>query len=124
MKNMLMEKAKEASKMSYSPYSKFKVGAALKTKSGKIFTACNVENSSYGLSICAERIAIFKAVSEGFRDFEEIAIYCNSEILFSPCGACRQVMAEFNPKIKIFYGNEQKIVETSLDVLLPEMFNL
>ena len=103
-----MEKAKEASKNSYSPYSKFKVGAALKTKSGEIFTASNVENSSYGLSMCAERIAVFKAVSEGFREFDEIAIYCDSEILFSPCGACRQVLAEFSPHIKIYYGYDTK----------------
>ena len=124
MKNILVEKAKEASQKSYSPYSKFKVGAAIKTKSGKIFTGTNVENSSYGLSMCAERIAVFKAVSEGYREFEEIAIYCDSEILFSPCGACRQVLAEFNPHIKIYYGNDSKIVETNLDILLPNSFNL
>ncbi len=124
MKKIIMEKAKEASKNSYSPYSKFKVGAALKTKSGEIFTASNVENSSYGLSMCAERIAVFKAVSEGFREFDEIAIYCDSEILFSPCGACRQVLAEFSPHIKIYYGNDSKTIETNLDELLPQMFNL
>ncbi len=124
MKKIIMEKAKEASKNSYSPYSKFKVGAALKTKSGEIFTASNVENSSYGLSMCAERIAVFKAVSEGFREFEEIAIYCDSEIFFSPCGACRQVLAEFSPHIKIYYGNDSKTIETNLDELLPQMFNL
>lgn len=124
MKKIIMIKAKEASKNSYSPYSKFKVGAALKTKSGEIFTASNVENSSYGLSMCAERIAVFKAVSEGFREFEEIAIYCDSEILFSPCGACRQVLAEFSPHIKISYGNDSKTIETNLDELLPQMFNL
>ena len=124
MKNILMEKAKEASKKSYSPYSKFKVGAAIKTTDGKIFTASNVENSSYGLSMCAERIAVFKAVSEGFREFKEIAVYCDSDILFSPCGACRQVLAEFSPHITIFYGNNEKVIETNLDTLLPQMFNL
>lgn len=124
MKDLLIAKAKIASKNSYSPYSKFKVGAAIKTKSGKIFTASNVENASYGLSMCAERIAVFKAVSEGFREFEEIAIFCDSDILFSPCGACRQVLAEFSPHIKIYYGNDSKTIETNLDELLPQMFNL
>jgi len=99
MDQELMKKAKEAAEFAYVPYSGFKVGAALKTTSGKIFTGCNVENSSYGLTNCAERTAVFKAVSEGEKEFSEIAVYVDSEILFTPCGACRQVLNEFNNKM-------------------------
>jgi len=109
----LIEKAAEAAKIAYSPYSKYHVGAALLTKSGRVFTGCNVENASYGVTNCAERTAFFKAVSEGFREFEAIAIVggpadsiCSKvtergggHIKFSdyayPCGVCRQVMQEF-----------------------------
>eukprot|EP00128_Syssomonas_multiformis_P010346 Colp12_sorted_trinity150504_noHs@11097 len=85
-----------AKKMSYSPYSKFRVGAALLTTEGKVFTGCNVENSSYGLCLCAERTAIVKAVSEGVREFRAIAIASDMTDKFcSPCGACRQFIAEF-----------------------------
>jgi cytidine deaminase len=78
----------------YAPYSRFRVGAALRTASGRVYTGCNVENASYGLSICAERVAIFKAVCEGEHDFEMIAVVTDS--MASPCGACRQVLAEFS----------------------------
>ena len=92
--NYLIEKAAEAAKIAYSPYSKYQVGAALLTKSGEVFTGCNVENASYGATNCAERTAFFKAVSEGFLEFEAIAIVNFSDYSY-PCGICRQVMQEF-----------------------------
>ncbi|KPJ23209.1 cytidine deaminase [Streptococcus phocae subsp. phocae] len=91
----LISLAIAASKNAYVPYSHFPVGAALKTKDGHIYTGCNVENASFGLSNCAERTAIFKAVSEGHQQFSEIAIYGETQSPISPCGACRQVMSEF-----------------------------
>ncbi len=93
--NLLMNKAKEASEMSYSPFSRFAVGAGVLAKSGKIYTGCNVENSSFGMTICAERCAIFKAVSEGEREILAVAIYSPNADSCYPCGACRQVMQEF-----------------------------
>jgi cytidine deaminase len=89
----LIQKAVEASKESYNPYSKYRVGAALLTKDEKIISGTNIENSSYGLIMCAERVAIFKAVSEGYKDFKAIAVYTKDGGF--PCGACLQVMAEF-----------------------------
>lgn len=90
----LYDEAIKASEKSYSPYSDFRVGSALLTSDGKIFTGCNIENASYSLTVCAERTAIFKAVSEGISDFEAIAIY-GTENPCIPCGACLQVMSEF-----------------------------
>ncbi|MDD4110805.1 MAG: cytidine deaminase [Clostridia bacterium] len=100
----LMEKAKEVRQNSYSPYSKYSVGAALLTKDGKIFTGTNVENASYGATMCAERVAVFKAVSEGYKDFEAILLYSNGG--GSPCGMCLQVLAEFNPEMTIILTND------------------
>lgn len=91
----LMNLAKEASKQSYSPFSRFAVGAAVLCPEGKIYTGCNVENSSFGMTICAERCAIFKAVSEGEREILAVAIYSPNSDDCNPCGACRQVMYEF-----------------------------
>ena len=91
----LMDKAKEASQNSYSPFSRFAVGAAVIASSGKIYQGCNVENSSFGLTICAERCAIFKAVSEGEKEIRAVAIYSPNSDSCYPCGACRQVMYEF-----------------------------
>ena len=124
MDQELVQKAREAAEFAYVPYSGFKVGAALRAKSGKIFTGCNVENSSYGLTNCAERTAVFKAVSEGEKDFVEIAVYVDSDILFSPCGACRQVLKEFNGKIKVTIVSGNKIIGTTVDELLPHGFHL
>jgi len=124
MDQELIRKAKEVSRNAYVPYSGFKVGAALKTASGKIFTGCNVENSSYGLTNCAERTAVFKAISEGENEFIEIAIYVDSEILFSPCGACRQVLSEFNGDMKVVVVSGDKILETTVNELLPHGFHL
>lgn len=92
---LLMDKAKEASQASYSPFSRFAVGAAVYMKSGKIYQGCNVENSSFGLTNCAERTAIFKAVSEGDKEILAIAIYSPNADSCYPCGACRQVLYEF-----------------------------
>ena len=120
----LFEIAKNASENSYSPYSGFKVGAAIQTKLGKIFTGCNIENSSYGATICAERTAIFKAVSENDLAFHAIAIYVQSDKIFPPCGICRQVMAEFSNNLIVIYGNDQEIRSSSLKELMPESFIL
>lgn len=123
-KNLLTRMAKEASRNAYSPFSGFKVGAALLTKSGKVFTGCNVENSSYGLSNCAERTAVFKAVSEGETEFSEIVIYADSDKIFSPCGACRQVLSEFSSDLKITILSNKETIETSINELLPLKFTL
>jgi cytidine deaminase len=100
----LLDAAKNARKNSYSPYSKFPVGAAVLTEDGKIFTGCNVENASYGLTNCAERTAIFKAVSEGYKKFKAIAIVLDAPDYGAPCGACRQVIYEFGPNIDVIMG--------------------
>ena len=97
----LMDFAKEASKNSYSPFSRFAVGAAVLTSSGKIYQGCNVENSSFGLTNCAERTAIFKAVSEGERTVLAVAIYSPNSDSCYPCGACRQVLFEFQDEYEI-----------------------
>ena len=120
----LIDFAKKAAENAYAPYSKFKVGAALLTKDGKIFTGCNVENASYGLTMCAERVAIFKAVSEGYREFEAIAIYAEGNMPY-PCGACRQVIAEFVDKKFLFIiSNGDKVETYTLRDLLPFTFSL
>ncbi len=121
---ILIELARKASKNAYSPYSKFNVGAALLTKEGKIFTGCNIENASYSLTNCAERTAVFKAISEGFTQFEKIVIYVDSDILFSPCGACRQVLAEFNNQMEVIIVYKKGIVKTNMSILLPMQFGL
>lgn len=103
--NELINNAINAREHSYSPYSKFKVGAALKTKNGKVFTGCNIENSSYGLSICAEREAVFKAISSGEKDLDTIVVVTDSNKLITPCGACRQVIWEFSKNLTIVVAN-------------------
>lgn len=131
----LVQKAIEMTKMSYVPYSHFHVGAALLDKNGKIWTGCNIENATYGATNCAERTAIFKAVSEGVHDFEAIAIVGGPEgadgspvleEFCPPCGICRQVLSEFCSKnFKIILANkkgEQKLF--TLAELLPESFSL
>jgi cytidine deaminase len=87
--------ARKARKRAHAPYSKFKVGAALRTRKGEIVTGCNIENASYGLTLCAERVAVFKAVSEGLRRFDAIAVVVDSPQLAAPCGPCRQILWEF-----------------------------
>ncbi len=123
-KKLLIKMAKQASQNAYAPFSGFKVGAALLTKSGKVFTGCNVENSSYGLSNCAERTAVFKAVSEGETEFTEIVISADSDKIFSPCGACRQVLSEFSSTLKITIISNKETIETTINELLPMKFAL
>jgi len=118
----LIRRAQEALANSYSPYSKLRVGAALLTQEGKIFTGVNIENASFSLTICAERVAVFKAVSEGYRQFKAIAITSDRGRIM-PCGACRQVLAEFSPDMDIIVGDENEIEIFGLDSLLPEGFN-
>ena len=105
---LLMDKAKEASKYSYSPFSKFAVGAAVLMSNGSIYTGCNIENSSFGMTICAERCAIFKAISEGQKEILAVAIYSPNEDDCYPCGACRQVMYEFQGENEISIITESK----------------
>lgn len=127
----LMERAREASLNSYAPYSHFQVGAALLTTEGTVYTGCNVENSSYGLSVCAERVAISKAVSEGRKrgDFVKIAVAGKSHTgdwqFCSPCGACRQVIYEFveDGKFQIVHMDKKRVIKSvSIDKLLPDGF--
>ena len=120
----LVALAKEAMKNAYAPYSKFQVGAALLAKDGRVFTGCNVENASYGATNCAERTAIFKAVSEGYREFDAIAIVASSGDFASPCGICRQVLAEFMPDGKVILDSKEKgMVTYSVRELLPSGFS-
>jgi cytidine deaminase len=91
----LIEAALAAREHAHAPFSKFKVGAAIEAEDGRIFTGCNVENATYGLTICAERVAVFKAVSEGAKKFTRIAVAADTELLTPPCGACRQILWEF-----------------------------
>ena len=119
----LIKAAKEAQAFSYSPYSGFKVGAALLCKSGKVYTGCNVENASFSATVCAERTALFKAVSEGEREFSAVAIVGSTDLCF-PCGVCRQVMSEFCGKnFKIYLEENGKPVTYALGELLPGRFD-
>ncbi|MGB9695409.1 MAG: cytidine deaminase [Caldisericaceae bacterium] len=123
MKEKLIEEATKAMEHAYVPYSNFRVGAAVLMKSGKIYTGANIENSSYGATVCAERVAIFKAISEGETEIEEIAVVTETETPSSPCGICRQVIAEFSDNAKIILANTKgKVIETSLSELLPMAF--
>ena len=120
----LLRKAREAKQHSYSPYSKFRVGAALLTKSGKIYTGCNIENSSFSLTICAERTAMFKAVSEAKQTFKAIAIVSDTEDFTPPCGACRQVMIDLAGNIDVVLANGKKQIKIfKLNTLLPLPFD-
>ncbi len=118
----LLQLAIEARKNAYCPYSEFPVGAALLCADGSVYTGANVENASYGLTVCAERVAIFKAISEGKRDFVKLAVVCNAERC-SPCGACRQVIHEHAPNIEILMGKPDGSFErTTIEELLPKAF--
>ena len=121
----LIRRAREARSKAYSPYSRVKIGAAVLTRDGSIYAGCNIENSSYGLSNCAERTAIFKAVSEGRRDLVSMSIVGDSEDFTRPCGACRQVMVQFNPRLRIIRVglDDGYRSETTAEKLLPEAFN-
>jgi len=120
----LLELAKAAALQAYAPYSGYCVGSALRCADGSVFQGANIENASYSLTICAERNAIFRAVFEGHQDILEIAIYVDSDLAFPPCGACRQVMAEFNPKMKVIFANRNETIISDLGALLPGHFSL
>lgn len=117
---ILLKKAHEAMELAYAPYSGFRVGAALLTQSGKIFTGCNVENASFGATCCAERTAVYKAISEGERSFRAIAVVSSGERPTAPCGICRQVLSEFSDDMAVYFcGSNGETVGTTLRGLLP-----
>ncbi len=121
----LIRLAKKAHQNAYAPYSKFKVGAVLLTKAGNIYSGCNVENASYGLSICAERVAMSNAITNGEKEFENLVVYTDRKEFFLPCGACRQFISEFTDELKIIIVNGMdKIKITNIKELLPEKFKL
>lgn len=119
----LLQSAREALQHSYSPYSRFRVGAALLTSSGKVFTGCNIENSSFSLTICAERTALFKAVSEGEISFSKILIVSDADDFISPCGACRQVISDLAGNVEIILTNSRgEMQHKKISDLLPLAF--
>jgi len=120
----LIAAAKQARENAHAPFSNFRVGAALRAKSGRIFTGCNVENATLGLTCCAERVAIFKAVSEGERGFEAIAVAADTDTLTPPCGACRQIIWEFCGDVPVILTNlEGKVEQQTAGKLLPHPFD-
>ena len=120
----LIQCAKNATAHAYAPYSQFYVGAALLTTDGKLYTGCNIENASYGATNCAERTAIFKAISEGERSFEKIAVVAKNGSTAYPCGMCLQVMSEFMPEVTILLEEKGRTVSYQLKELLPKGFSL
>jgi len=124
VQTQLIQMADGARQFSYSPYSKFRVGAAALLSDGTIETGINIENASYGLSICAERVAFSTAIAKGKREFVAVAVVASSEELTSPCGACRQFMAEFNGDLTVIMANDKGSSEVvSLRELLPYQFD-
>ena len=124
MDKELLEAALAARERAYAPYSKFLVGAAVRAESGKIYTGCNVENASFGLTVCAERNALFAAVGAGERKFTALCVVGDTEEPISPCGACRQVMAEFKVPCIILANIKGDVKEYTLEELLPYGFTL
>ena len=124
-KEQLMEQAIAARSNAYVPYSKFPVGAALLTADGKVYTGCNIENAGYSMTNCAERTAVFKAVSEGDKTFAALAVSADTPGPVSPCGACRQVLAEFcSPDMPVYLTNlKGDVQETTISELLPGAFS-
>ncbi len=120
---LLIERAKAVRERAYAPYSKYKVGAAIISKRGNVYVGCNVENASFGAGICAERVAIGSAVAAGEREFDTIAIVTESSPPAAPCGICRQVLSEFNPKIRILLANTHgEVKEVYLHDIFKEQF--
>ena len=126
VRERLLRAARKAMKNAYAPFSKFKVGAAILTSKGDVFVGCNVENSSYGMTNCAERTAIFSAVAEKGPGLEiqAVAVTNSQGVPCSPCGACRQVIFEFGPEAVIFYQGKRGDMESHITELLPEGFRL
>ena len=119
----LVEAASAVRENSYAPYSKFRVGAAVETKAGKIYSGCNIESASYGLTVCGERVAIWKAVSEGEHEFKQIAVVVDTEELTPPCGVCRQILWEFCGNVPVTLANLSGKSETvMMEDLLPRAF--
>ncbi|MDP2960744.1 MAG: cytidine deaminase [candidate division Zixibacteria bacterium] len=122
-KKLILE-AKKAMKLAYAPYSNFKVGVALLSSSGKVFTGANLENSSFGLTVCAERVALYKALSSGGKEFTKIAVIASAEKPITPCGLCRQALFEFSPDLKVICSNlKGKVRKFTLKQLLPHPFS-
>jgi cytidine deaminase len=120
----LVEEARRVRENAHAPYSHFKVGAAVQDESGRIFTGCNVENATYGLSVCAERVAILKAVSEGAGKFTRVAVVADTDTLTPPCGACRQILWEFCGDVEVVMSNLQgKSESLRLGSLFPRAFD-
>ncbi len=120
----LIDAALRAREHAHAPFSKFKVGAALLGEDGQIYTGCNVENATYGLTVCAERVAVFKAVSEGVRKFRRIVVAADTNVLTPPCGACRQILWEFCGDIEVILTNLQGKTESlRLKDLFPRPFD-
>ena len=120
----LIDAALRAREHAHAPFSKFKVGAALLDDAGKIYTGCNVENATYGLTVCAERVAVFKAISEGARRFSRIAVAADTAVLTPPCGACRQILWEFCGDIEVILTNlHGKTESLRLKDLFPRPFD-
>lgn len=116
--------ARRARDFAFAPFSRFKVGAAIRTRDGRIFTGCNVENASFGLTLCAERTAIFKAISEGTREFTQVVIVTDAAKLTPPCGACRQVLWEFAPDAEVILANVRgRTKRMKMSALLPSPFD-
>lgn len=119
----LIQQAKLAASRAYAPYSRFHVGAAIHTTGGAVFTGCNVENASYGLTCCAERNAIGQMIAAGIQEFDCVVIYTPTTIATAPCGACRQVLYEFSPRAKVVSTcDSDDIIETTVHDLLPNAF--
>ncbi len=119
----MIECAREVAQQAYVPASNFRVGASLLASDGRVFTGCNVENASYGLTVCAERNAVFHAVAQGAREFTAVVIYTELEEPASPCGACRQVLAEFGrDMLVVLVGDGDAVVHTDMSALLPNPF--
>jgi cytidine deaminase len=122
--DLLLTAAKQARENAHAPYSNFRVGAALRSTAGRIFSGCNVENATYGLTICAERVAIFKAISEGERGFSAIAVVTDTDALTPPCGACRQLIWEFCGDVPVIMANLAGKRETlQMKELFPKPFD-
>jgi cytidine deaminase len=120
----LLQQALRARENAHAPFSKFKVGAALEDTDGGVHTGCNVENATYGLTVCAERVAVFKAISEGARKFRRMAIAADTDVLTPPCGACRQILWEFCGNLELILTNLQGKTEShSLSHLFPKPFD-
>lgn len=120
----LISAASRAREHAHAPYSHFRVGAALRANSGRIFTGCNIENATYGLTLCAERVAVFKALSEGERGFDAVAVVADTERLTPPCGACRQILWEFCGNAQVVLANLRgQVTFRKMSDLLPDAFD-